>query len=144
MCSFSEFRIYPGHGQKFVRRDGQLLNVSTSKCMSLYHDGKKSQKLMWTQSWRRLHKKGKDEGATKKKARKIVRVQRAVVGMTADEFKAKKQPTKPKSVATEAALKEVKDRTKGKKSAGGAAGAPKAIIPKIQRSAQDARGGAKR
>ena len=53
--------------------------------------------------------------------------------------------TKPKSVATEAALKEVKDRSKTKKAAGGAAGgAAKAIIPKNQRSAGNARGGSKR
>ena len=24
MCAFSEYRIYPGHGQKFIRRDGQV------------------------------------------------------------------------------------------------------------------------
>ena len=31
LCAFSEYRIYPGHGQKYVRRDGQLVTVSTSK-----------------------------------------------------------------------------------------------------------------
>jgi large subunit ribosomal protein L24e len=144
LCAFSEYRIYPGHGQKYVRRDGQLLNISTGKCMSMVHQGKKSQKLMWTQAWRRLNKKGKDEGISKKKSRKTVRVQRAVMGVTVEELKAKRQATKPKSVATEAALKEVKDRKKAAKGGAAAGGAPKAIIPKIQRSAQDARGGAKR
>ena len=66
------------------------------------------------------------------------------MGVTVEELKAKRQVTKPKSVATEAALKEVKDRKKASKGGAAAGGAPKAIIPKIQRSAQDARGGAKR
>jgi len=128
-----------------VRRDGQLLNFSTGKTKSMVHQGKKASKLMWTQAWRRLNKKGKDEGVSKKKTRKTVRVQRAVMGMTVEDLKAKRQVTKPKSVATEAALKEVKDRSKTKKAAGGAAGgAAKAIIPKNQRSAGNARGGSKR
>ena len=111
----------------------------------MYHQGKKSSRLMWTQAWRRLNKKGKDEGISKKKTRKTVRVQRAVMGLTVEDLKAKRQVTKPKSVATEAALKEVKDRSKTKKAAGGAAGgAAKAIIPKNQRSAGNARGGSKR
>ena len=119
--------------------------ISTGKVKSMYHQGKKSSRLMWTQAWRRLNKKGKDEGISKKKTRKTVRVQRAVMGLTVEDLKAKRQVTKPKSAATEAALKEVKERSKAaKKAAGGAAGAPKAIIPKIQRSSQNARGGAKR
>ena len=121
------------------------MTISTAKAMSLHLQNKKAQKLMWTQSWRRLHKKGKDEGIVKKKSRKTVRVQRAIMGVTVDDLKAKRQLSKPKSAATEAALKEVKEKTKAAKKAGGAAGgANKAIIPKIQRSANSARGGAKR
>ena len=28
-CSFSEMRIYPGHGSRFVRKDGQVRSVSS-------------------------------------------------------------------------------------------------------------------
>lgn len=75
---------------------------------------KKSGKLMWTQSWRRLNKKGKDEGVAKKKTRKTVRVQRAIGSFTKEEIKAKKDAVvqKPKDAATEAALKEIKERQK--------------------------------
>jgi hypothetical protein len=31
VCSFSEYKVYPGHGCRFVRRDGTVLNLSTSK-----------------------------------------------------------------------------------------------------------------
>ena len=48
---------------------------------------KKPAKLMWTQSWRRLNKKGKDEGVTKKRSRKAVRVTRAIVGASVEEVR---------------------------------------------------------
>ena len=108
---------------------------------------KKSGKLMWTQAWRRLNKKGKDEGVAKKKARKTVRVQRAIGSFTKEEIAAKKVAFKPKDAATEAALKEVKERTKAQKKAASAATANKAManIPKTQKQAQaNSRGGSKR
>lgn len=82
--------------------------------MSMVLQQKKSGKLMWTQSWRRLNKKGKDEGVAKKKTRKTVRVQRAIGSFTKEEIKAKKDAVvfKPKDAATEAALKEIKERQK--------------------------------
>ena len=67
---------------------------------------KKPSKLMWTQSWRRLNKKGKDENLSKKKSRKAVKIQRAIVGASLDEIKKKVAPKKSAvSAATEAALK---------------------------------------
>jgi hypothetical protein len=27
LCAFSEYRIYPGHGVRFIRRDGQVQSV---------------------------------------------------------------------------------------------------------------------
>lgn len=103
---------------------------------------------MWTQSWRRLNKKGKEEGVVKKKARKATRVVRAIVGASIDELAKKRLAPKPKKTAAEeAALKEVKERNKAAKKAanagprGPSAGA---AIPKIQKSAQNARGGSKR
>eukprot|EP00981_Chlorochromonas_danica_P005211 scaffold1046_cov162-Ochromonas_danica.AAC.41 len=67
LCAFSEYRIYPGHGQRFIRKDGQPVTLSTSKCKRLLLNRKKPAKLMWTQAWRRLNKKGKDEGIVRKK-----------------------------------------------------------------------------
>lgn len=60
---------------------------------------------MWTQSWRRLNKKGKDENLSKKKSRKSVKIQRAIVGASLDEIKKKVVPKKVVNAATEAALK---------------------------------------
>ena len=145
LCAFSEFRVYPGHGQKFIRRDGQPILLSTSKCKSLYHQRKKPAKLMWTQSWRRLNKKGKDEGVAKKKARKVVKAQRAIVGASIQQIRATQKEVKPKSAATEAALKEVKDRkAAAKKAASAPRGGNTVNIPKVQQRAGNARGGSKR
>ena len=72
---------------------------------SMVMQRKKPAKLMWTQSWRRLNKKGLDSGVTRKKSRKTVKIQRAIVGVSLDEIK-KKTVTRKVNVATEAALKE--------------------------------------
>mmetsp|Transcript_19882 Transcript_19882/g.33288 ORF Transcript_19882/g.33288 Transcript_19882/m.33288 type:complete len:152 (-) Transcript_19882:184-639(-) len=131
LCAFSEYRIYPGHGVKFIRRDGQPVLLGSSKAKSLLNDRKKPAKLVWTQAWRRLNKKGRDDGVVRKKARKATKIQRAIVGASLEDLKKKRQVTKPKSAAEEAALKEVKERQKGKKgkavrtAQGGAANIPK-------------------
>ncbi len=68
ICAFSEYRIYPGHGVKYIRRDGQPVALGTAKCRRLLVlEKKKASKLMWTQAWRRLNKKGKDEGLVRKR-----------------------------------------------------------------------------
>ncbi len=81
-----------------------------------------------------MNKKGKAEGVARKKIRKVARVVRAIVGMSMDDLKNKRKATVPKAknVATEAALKEVKDRKKSK--AGNANVAPRggASVPKMQ------------
>ena len=109
LCAFSEYRVYPGHGVRFARRDGQLVVLSSSKCKSMHDQRKKPAKLMWTQAWRRLNKKMQDTTVAKKRSRKTTKLQRAIVGASLDEIK-KRRATKPSesSVAKQAALKELK------------------------------------
>ena len=57
VCAFSEARVYPGHGIRYVRKDGQLVTFFSSKTKSLYLQRKKPAKLCWTVAWRRLNKK---------------------------------------------------------------------------------------
>jgi len=112
-----------------------VLNLSTSKTKGLLNQRKKAAKLVWTQGWRRLHKKGKVEDVTKRRTRRSTKFQRAIVGASLDEIK-KKRSQKPaeRSAQREAALKEVKDRAKAlkakqaaakKAASGGAAGGSK-------------------
>ena len=104
-----------------IRRDGKPLWMGSSKAFSLTVQRKKAAKLVWTQAWRRLHKKGLTETATKKRARRTGKVQRAVVGATLEDIKKKAaQKSKLRSESKEAAVKELKDRKeKAKKTSGG-------------------------
>ncbi len=84
--------------------------------------------------YRRLNKKARDETIQKKKSRKIIRVQRSIVGASLEDIK-KRQAPKPKTAASEAAAKEVKANkaaAAAKKAA--LAGPAKAAnnIPKVQ------------
>merc|ERR1711901_15793 len=86
-CAFSEYRIYPGHGLRVVRTDGNIVILSNSKCKGLVKQRKKPAKLVWTQAWRRDNKKLRAETTTRKKTKKTTRFQRAIVGASLDEIK---------------------------------------------------------
>jgi len=107
LCALSEYRIYPGNGKLFIRRDGKPVYLGSSKAYSLTLQRKKPAKLVWTQAWRRLHKKGLAETTQKKRTRRVAKVARAVVGASLEDIKKKATRT---SAQREAALKEVKAR----------------------------------
>ena len=112
-----------------IRRDGKPLWMGTSKSYSLTIQRKKAAKLVWTQAWRRLHKKGLTESTTKKRNRRTGKVQRAVVGASlADIRKKAAQKHEIRSSAKESALKELKAR----KAANKAKSASKSRAPKGQ------------
>mmetsp|Transcript_15763 Transcript_15763/g.30045 ORF Transcript_15763/g.30045 Transcript_15763/m.30045 type:complete len:160 (+) Transcript_15763:23-502(+) len=123
LCALSEYRIYPGHGKLMIRRDGKPLWLGSSKAFSLTIQRKKAAKLVWTQAWRRLHKKGVTETATKKRNRRTGKVQRAVVGATLEDIKKKAaQKSTLRKDSQAAAIKELKDRKEANKAKTGGAG----------------------
>merc|ERR1719245_1202636 len=109
LCSYTEYRIYPGHGQKFVAKDGKVSFFISKKAESLFHQRIKPVKLRWTQAWRRMNKKGTANEQVKKRTRKVQKFQKAIVGMSLDDIKMKKQQ-KPqlRQEAKDAAAKEAK------------------------------------
>ena len=122
LCSYSEYKIYPGRGIKFAQKDGKVQLFISHKMDSLSKQKIKPVKLQWTLNWRRKNKKGKAEEAGKKRTKRAAKVQKAIVGMSLDDIKKKKaQRPELRAAAKEAALKEHKDRAKTNKSA-----APKA------------------
>mmetsp|Transcript_142785 Transcript_142785/g.456294 ORF Transcript_142785/g.456294 Transcript_142785/m.456294 type:complete len:166 (-) Transcript_142785:81-578(-) len=139
LCHFTEYRIYPGRGQRFIAKDGKVSFFITSKVDSLFHQRIKAVKLRWTQAWRRMNKKGKVDESAKKRTRKAAKFQKAIVGMSLDDIK-KKKAMKPelRVQAKEAAAKEAKARqTKTKaapKAKSGAAAAPKGKADKGQKA----------
>ena len=131
LCALSEYRIYPGNGKLMIRRDGKPVFMGSSKAHSLTMQRKKAAKLVWTQAWRRLHKKGLSEAATKKRTRRTNKVQRAVVGASLDDIRKKAgQKSDFRAAQREAALKEVKARKTTNKSKSGGKGGKSSKAPK--------------
>merc|ERR1712167_334239 len=91
LCNYSGFRIYPGHGKKFVRSDQKMFTFITAK------------------SERCFKKK-------RRKAKKTVVRQREISGISAEMLE-KKRAARPvqKDKARDAALKELKSRKGAKK-----------------------------
>lgn len=115
-CAFSESRVYPGHGSRYVRKDGASYIFISKKCKSLFLQRKKPSKLTWTLGWRRMNKKIKVEEVNRRARKKTTKFQRAVVGVSAEEIN-KKRNVKPeiRAAARDAALKEAKERSKANK-----------------------------
>lgn len=91
MCAFSENKIYPGRGTRFVRRDGQLVIFSGRKTAALYFLRKKPAKLTWTTAWRRLNNKKTDfEKGARRRRRAAGKTTRGFAGMSRSDFDKKK------------------------------------------------------
>merc|ERR1719310_1632077 len=86
VCFFSEAKIYPGHGRRFVRKDGRLLAFINQKVRSLHFQKIKAQRLTWTQDWRRRNKKGRAEVYTRKKVKRAAKTFRSIQGITLQDL----------------------------------------------------------
>ena len=140
LCHYTEYKIYPGHGQKFVGKDAKITFFLSQKAEKLFHQKIKAVKLTWTAAWRRMHGRGKvEQGARRKKATKA-KFNKAIVGLSLDDMKnRRKQKTTFRQAAKEQAEKEAKSRVTKR---GGAAAGSKREQPKIK--AGKAMGGAQK
>lgn len=111
ICSFSEYRIYPGRGSRFVAKDGRTFLFINKKCLKMSLRKVKAQRITWTTAWRKHNKKVKTEELGKKKKRRNLRVQRAIVGISLEDIR-KRRKEKPdmRKAQTEEALREIKER----------------------------------
>merc|ERR1712106_1034656 len=96
VCSYSGFRIYPGHGIKYVRGDSKSFLFINRKSKSYFHQKFNPRKIAWTLLYRRMHKKGTLEDTQKKIKQK------------------RNQKPEVRAAAREAALREIKERAKAK------------------------------
>eukprot|EP01000_Liburna_glaciale_P003272 NODE_2550_length_525_cov_1182.119748_g1991_i0.p1 GENE.NODE_2550_length_525_cov_1182.119748_g1991_i0~~NODE_2550_length_525_cov_1182.119748_g1991_i0.p1 ORF type:complete len:148 (-),score=62.71 NODE_2550_length_525_cov_1182.119748_g1991_i0:81-500(-) len=124
---------YPGHGRRYVpfifQSTKPVLAFVGSKEQKHFLNKKNPRKVTWTVLYRRLHKKGAEAETIRKRARKVKKVQRAIVGADLDAIKQKKADRPKIRVASrDAVLKELQDRkAKGAdKKKGGAAPSGKA------------------
>merc|ERR1712196_56586 len=121
LCNYSGFKIYPGHGKKYVRMDQKMLTFITGKTEACQAMKRRNLTTKWTVQYRRINKKGTlEESEKRRKARKTVVRTREITGLTEDQLAKKKsaRPTMAKSKATDAAPKELKSRKGAKKGAG--------------------------
>ncbi|TID16026.1 60S ribosomal protein L24 [Venturia nashicola] len=148
--TFSGQKIYPGKGKLYVRGDSKIFRFQNGKTESLFLQRKNPRRIAWTVLFRRQHKKGISEEVAKKRSRKTVKHQRAIVGASLDVIKERRsmrpearaaarqqaiKEGKEKKTAAESAKKANKAKTAATKAAGGAKvskqGA-KGSAPKVQ------------
>lgn len=110
ICEFTEYRVYPGRGQRYVTKDGKVHFFISHKVASLFKQRIRPVKLHWTQAWRKMNKKGKTEAYTRKRTRRTTKVQKAVVGLTLEDLNTKRAAPKPKT--SDAVTKEHKEKAK--------------------------------
>ena len=104
ICSYSGYKIYPGHGKTYIRSDSRTFRFLNGKCESLFLQRIKPAKLNWTVVYRRLHKKGITEETIRKRSKRTAKVQRAVVGASLDVIKAKRAQKPEQRAAMRAEL----------------------------------------
>ena len=110
-CSYTQYKIVPGRGTRFISKDGRTHYFISTKARSLFHQKIKPVKLTWNMAWRAHNKKIKVDDIQKKRTRKTTRIQKAVVGMSIEEIRRKKAESREdRDKTAEAAAKEIKDR----------------------------------
>ena len=72
----------------------QLFQFLNSKCEACFFHKKNPRRTPWTVLYRRLHRKGQTEEVQKKKTRRTVKYQRAIVGATLEMIQAKRTEKK--------------------------------------------------
>ncbi|SCU98264.1 LADA_0H11716g1_1 [Lachancea dasiensis] len=114
--SFSGAKIYPGRGTLFVRGDSKIFRFQNSKSSSLFAQRKNPRRIAWTVLYRRHHKKGITEEVAKKRSRKTVKSQRAIVGASLEFIKERRSlKTEVRKAQREEKLKADKEKKKADK-----------------------------
>ncbi|KAF2135450.1 uncharacterized protein K452DRAFT_293210 [Aplosporella prunicola CBS 121167] len=146
--TFSGQKIYPGKGKLYIRGDSKIFRFQNGKSESLFLQRKNPRRIAWTTLYRRQHRKGISEEVAKKRTRRTVKHQRAIVGASLDVLKERRgQRPEARSAARQAAIKEGKEKKAALESkkklekAKSAAGAARGQAQKIT-SKQGAKGSA--
>uniref|UniRef100_A0A8C4SM96 Large ribosomal subunit protein eL24 n=1 Tax=Erpetoichthys calabaricus TaxID=27687 RepID=A0A8C4SM96_ERPCA len=115
LCSFSGYKIYPGHGRRYARIDGKVFQFLNAKCESAFLAKRNPRQINWTVLYRRKHKKGQSEEVQKKRARRVVKLQRAITGASLAEILAKRnQKPEVRKAQREQAIRAAKEAKKAK------------------------------
>jgi large subunit ribosomal protein L24e len=136
--TFSGQRIYPGKGKLYVRGDSKVFRFQNGKSESLFLQRKNPRRISWTVLYRRQHRKGISEEVAKKRSRRTVKAQRAIVGASLDVIKERRtQRPEARDAARAAAIKESKEKKQA------SAAAKKADKAKLAAQASKGQAGSK-
>ncbi|KKY15735.1 putative 60s ribosomal protein l24 [Phaeomoniella chlamydospora] len=109
--TFSGQKIYPGKGKLYVRGDSKIFRFQNGKSESLFLQRKNPRRIAWTVLYRRMHKKGISEEVAKKRTRRTVKSQRAIVGASLDVIKERRSMRpEARTAARQAAISEGKEK----------------------------------
>ena len=112
-CYFSGYNIYPGSGITYIRTDSKAFTFASKKTKSFFLRKRNPRKISWTAAYRTVHKKGISAAAARRRARRTVKAQRAIVGASLEQIKAKKAQTPAfRQAQREAAVREAKLKAK--------------------------------
>ncbi|KFO36606.1 Zinc finger and BTB domain-containing protein 11 [Fukomys damarensis] len=115
LCSFSGYKIYPGHGRRYARTDGKVFQFLNAKCESAFLSKRNPRQINWTVLYRRKHKKGQSEEIQKKRTRRAVKFQRAITGASLADIMAKRnQKPEVRKAQREQAIRAAKEAKKAK------------------------------
>jgi len=133
-----------------VKIDGKSFTFLDKKCERSYLMKRNPRKVTWTVLYRRKHRKGVEEEASKKRTRRTQKFQRAIVGASLAEIMAKRN-MKPevRKAQREQAIKAAKEQKRAAKAAkkatqpaqAKAKAPPKQKAPKVQQKAAPRVGG---
>merc|ERR1712226_52135 len=116
LCNFSGYKIYPGHGKRFIRIDGKLFNFLSKKSQRSFMMKRNPRKISWTVLYRKKHKKGTQEEISKKRTRRTVKFQRAIQGASLEAILAKRNmEPEVREAQRDQAIKAAKDKAKAVK-----------------------------
>uniref|UniRef100_V5I1I6 Large ribosomal subunit protein eL24 n=1 Tax=Ixodes ricinus TaxID=34613 RepID=V5I1I6_IXORI len=90
LCSFSGYKIYPGHGKRMVKTDGKTFHFLNAKCEASHMMKRNPRKVTWTVLYRRKHKKGLEEETAKRRTKRTAKFQRAIVGASLNDIMARR------------------------------------------------------
>ncbi|KAL5010692.1 hypothetical protein ScPMuIL_012997 [Solemya velum] len=115
LCSFSGYKIYPGHGKRMVKTDGRVFQFISGKCEASHLMKRNPRKINWTVLYRRKHRKGLTEEISKKRTRRTAKFQRAITGATLNDILAKRnQKPEIRKAQRDQAIRAAKEKQKAK------------------------------
>lgn len=115
MCSYSGYKVYPGHGKRAIRADGRQHYFMSGKCERSHNLKRNPRAVTWTVLYRRKHKKGTVEETAKRRTKKVTKTARAFAGASMAEIMAKRnQNPEVRQAMREQAMRAMKEKQKAK------------------------------